>query len=488
MTDLDDQLFKALNSVPKFTAPAELSPDLYGDYEVDSDRIWSHSYKDITGVKGQYEHEDGKMHSLFHLAYDRWQPRGVLNTSKLPIVILAHGVPVNRTEWYGVARILARFCIVYTVDLLGMGWSSKPLSFPWKRSWDIQAHLFVEFLNGKGFHESPRFRFELRSTAHSVFLSGNDWGGGVVQRAVNLIKNRGITKVKGFILGSTIALNGYWVQQIGALSSLATMPFKDENGDILLSFKLQAQAFVGSLTTLLETMHHRTSEILNQYSLAPLQAPFVDVSAYFTVDSNPSNTTYHYHAIRVLAEQANLALGNGLLLPYHRTQNTNGIKFSEWDTPLLVFWGMRDKMMPAGQTHRFSNISHAVRQANTGSRFWVDTAVFENAGHFAASDQPKLTADAILNFISNVIGPESLQHAYFGLYEIARQDEWHLLHAFEEIYGQNVRIISEDEQQEIQCEHCGEQATHELWIADTIHKVCNKSCATKLWESLGQEQ
>lgn len=385
MTELDDRLFDALNSVPDYTASANLSPGLYGDYEVSSKRSWWYRYGDIKGYKeiaDQYEDEDGKMHQFLHLAYDRWQPPGTPFSSNLPIIILSHGVPVNRTEWYSVARILARFFIVYTIDLLGMGWSSKPLNFPWTRSWNIQAQLLKLFLSGEGEYTHPWSRSELSQQNRHIFPGGNDWGTGPVQRSVNLTK--AMTKIKGFILGSAIALNGYWVQQIGSLRALATMPFKDENGDIVPGFRLQAEAFVGSLTSLLEGMHHRTPEILNQYSLAPLQAPFVDVSAYFTVDKNPGNTTYNYHAIRVLAQQANLALGNGALLPYHSTKNTKGIKFSEWDKPLLVFWGMRDQMMPAGQTHRFNNISHAVRQANPKSKFWVQSETFENAGHFAA--------------------------------------------------------------------------------------------------------
>ena len=257
-------------------------------------------------------------------------------------------------------------------------------------------------------------------------------------------------------------------------------------GQVHPMFRVQAVAFVGSLTTLLETMHHRTSEIINQYSLAPLQAPYVDVSAYFNVDKNPSNTEYNYHAIRVLAQQANLALGNGLLLPHHSTKNTAGIKFSEWERPVLVMWGAQDKMMPAGQVHRFENIAHAVQRANPRSRFFVVGATLQNAGHFAASDQPEQTADAIIRFVS-MDGVEKLHHAYFGLTEIARQDEQHLVPAFERIFSSPASVQltlrtglpseSSSDEEHVDCENCGKPATTEFDHHSTVHVACSESCA-----------
>ena len=211
MSSLDDALFEALNSPPDYTRPDRLSPGLYGDYTVEHGKVWRRKYRHFDGLAKRYEHEDGEMHGAMEIAYDRWQPAGAADTSKLPVIVLTHGVPVNRHEWYAAARILARFAIVYTVDLLGMGQSSKPLDFPWEQSWDIQAHIFTDFLSGNGWYGSKSHFRELQDPGKSVYLGGNDWGGGVVQRAVLMVKARGLDKVKGYILGSTVALNGYWV-------------------------------------------------------------------------------------------------------------------------------------------------------------------------------------------------------------------------------------------------------------------------------------
>jgi len=204
MADLDAKLFDALNSTPDYTAPQFLTPEFYGDYEVEHGQKWQRKY--IHYVQFTTSKEPGG----FEIAYDRWQPKGVADTSKLPIVVLLHGVPVNRHEWYEVARMLARFAIVYTVDLLGMGWSSKPLNFDWTKSWDLQAHIFSDFIQGEGFFAKKEHYTEFKAN-RPVFLGGNDWGGGIVQRAINVLGGRKVEKMEGYILGSPIALNGYWV-------------------------------------------------------------------------------------------------------------------------------------------------------------------------------------------------------------------------------------------------------------------------------------
>jgi len=228
------------------------------------------------------------------------------------------------------------------------------------------------------------------------------------------------------------------VQQIGALLALALLPFRDVVGEVHELFKLQAIAFVGSFTTLLETMHHRAPEMLNQYSLAPLQNTFVDTSAYSNPGANPATTAYDFHAIRVLAEQASHALGNGHLLPFHPRKNVNGIKFSAWSRPLLLLWGKNDKMMPEGQRHRAEQIANAVqlahREAGHSSDFRVTSEVFEDAGHFMTSDQPDRAAGAILRFIGKELGPQYLHKAFFGFDEIARKDEEHVIRMFTRYY------------------------------------------------------
>ena len=111
---------------------------------------------------------------------------------------------------------------------------------------------------------------------------------------------------------------------------------------------------MGTLTTLLETMFHKTHYHQNQYTMAHLQNPYVETYAYGNPNKNPSNTIYDEHAVRVLAEQASVLLVDGVLLPYHPDENFRGTKFSQCNVPILMSWGKYDKMMPEGQVYRFN--------------------------------------------------------------------------------------------------------------------------------------
>lgn len=253
-------------------------------------------------------------------------------------------------------------------------------------------------------------------------------------------------------------------------------------------FAPQAHAFVGTLTTLLETMHHLPGEKLNQYSLAPLQLPYVQVSAYMKPNKNPSNTEYDYVAIRVLAQQATSALGNGLLLPFHPQKNPKGIKFSEWNKPVLVMWGAQDKMMPANQLFRFENIAHAVQKRRKKSRFFVVGSMIDNAGHFAATDQPEKTADAILRFLT-MSDNSDLYQTYLGFSGIARQDEKHVAKRFDELLLSTVTEEEDDDESSSEsssdeescpCGACGMQCSMVFEYKNQTYYACCEDCMRKI--------
>ena len=424
--ELTPIFFKALNSPPNWTAEARLHATMYGDYTVEENLKWVSDYSKLK-IFQEFTHEEG-VSSQFHMAYDIWRPKEsspqlfspLFETKKeLSIIILTNGVPVNRREWYAVARLLSRFYIVVTVDLFGMGDSSKPLAFKsekgiWHWSWKLHAKIFQLMISSL-FPEKK------------VFFCANDWGAGAVQ---SFIGKHG-DMLKGASINSAIALNGYWVQHIGSLSALAALTYPSE------TFTVEAIRFIGTFTSLLETMFHRTPKIHNQYTMAPLQDPYVDVSAYWNVNKNPANTEYKAHAVRVLAEQASYILGNGELLPYDPVENENGLKFTKWNTDILAMWGDKDKMMPVGQLHRFANIISTINDfremKGIPSNLKFRYKVLPKAGHFAISDQPEIAADTIIDWIRSIEGSKTMQRSFFGFTEIARQDEKHVMSAFDEL-------------------------------------------------------
>lgn len=426
---LDGFFFEALNSEPQWAAEeSRLHASLYGDYKVETDRRWRSNYRRF-GIPESFDHgeEDGLGQSNeFNIAYDVFRPengrpRGDSGTPT--VLVLTHGVPVNRREWYDAAKLLARFFDrVVVFDLLGMGDSSKPLQFhsrqgAWHWSWRLHARILGAMI-------SDLF------PGRRVFIGGNDWGGGVIQAYLSLAGAPGLPVVAGAILGSPIAFNGYWVQHIGALRALAMLPYPSD------VFQAETVRFIGTFTSLLETMFHRTPHNHNQYTMAPLQAPYAEVSAYWNVLKNPASTNYNAHAVRVLAEQASVVLGNGELLPHHPRRNQNGLRFTNWNAPVLLLWGKHDKMMPEGQVHRFRNVVAWVnKQRVRTEQLSLWTHVFRDAGHFAVSDQPEVAADTIIQWVVALQGPTALTQTFLGFDEIARQDESHVLDMFNEVHS-----------------------------------------------------
>lgn len=332
-SELNAAFYDAFNSDPDWSNEERTHKSMYGKYKVKKGH-WKSSFSEF-GIYEKYEMEDGSQSNDFELYYEFWGPKKV--EKDLPFLVLTHGVPVNGREWNSTVSILSRFFNVIVVDLLGMGKSSKPFAFNhW--AWRLHARIFKAMIDdmipGKTF-----------------VLGANDWGAGMVQVFAEMysedkdpaeLTQRRAKEVgeraalMGIILGSAIMLNGYWVQHIGSLKALKDLPYPSPTSTI------ESVRFAGVFTSLLETMFHRTAEIHNQYSMAPFQETYVEIS-YGNVKKNPDNTIYKTHAVRVLAEQASVILGNGELLPFHPEDNPNGLKFTRWNVPVLVLWGKNDK-------------------------------------------------------------------------------------------------------------------------------------------------
>ncbi len=437
----DELYFSAFNKPRDWKAPQFLTPEfLYGTHEdvvVSETQYFHGKYADF-GIRGKFKNEEGEEPSGdFTIAYDEWRPRVIPAGAKLPVLILTHGVPMNRREWNEIARILGRFMYVRTYDLLGMGESSKPLDFvPGKDdprspdgnpdshwSWTLQARICQAMIKHWRHTNPEQFLFNGKA-----FFAANDWGAGVVQKAAELFSE----DLMGAGIFSAIAFDGYWVQQIGSLEALGILPYPSP------AFTAETVRFAGVVTGLLETMFHRTAEHTNQYSLAPIQETFVEIS-YSDVNKNPGNTKYKEHPVRVLAQQASAALGNGELMSYDPHTNPKGLRFSRWDTHVLVLWGVLDKMMPEAQRHRFTALVEHLREFKTKLGLGIENLSihecgFESAGHFAIRDRPIASAHEILKWVRKRVGPSNLAVPYIGLEGIARQDEKRVLADLEEAY------------------------------------------------------
>lgn len=437
---------------------------------------WHFTYNDVLGIPLLFHDEaESKMGPAVNatndaqLTFTVFEPRRRICGKQLATVFLSHGVPVSKEEWFDVAHLLARFMRVVVVDNLGMGESSAPLNFcnhsP-QGGCDINDNSNCEGASGNAFPGGMicadavndwywswenhaiiyRHFFEALQVAHpdwfvdgKAYFGGNDWGGGIVQAYMN--EYAADPMMHAFVLGSPITMDGYWVQQIGAFRAIATLPYfqsvspadgepdnspqiGDFNGNLVDEFfEANAVAFVKDHTELLEQMHHHREILFNQYSFTWLQRQFVEVpEAYYDVNKVPANTNYRFHRVRVHAQEATFILGKGQLLA-QTIDNGNGLDYTKFDTPLLVYWGLMDKMMPSIQRHYWCELAQLVRLFNPDSGFTCDSVALENAGHFASSDQPERASEAMLEFFKRYLGPDHFQQPFLGFDEIWRGGE-----------------------------------------------------------------
>ncbi|GJL73820.1 MAG: hypothetical protein NMNS01_30190 [Nitrosomonas sp.] len=355
---------------------------------------------------------DTEWSSNFEIAWTKMGDKG-------PLVLFLHGVPTNRSQWEEVQGYVSRFCETISIDMLGMGESSKPRLYGRKNNaasndmWNWINDLdYIEKLMQK---EYPGRKF--------IFIA-DDWGSGISSHYAAKHNDR----LEAFIQMNPIAFDGYPVNEIQAIGRASEIPNTQE-GDA--QFAMLFAAFDQTLVQILKSMVHNPSKY-NQYNLRYLTFPYVDVdyernnSGDGVTDVAKSSTMHlKLHNIRVLADRA-AVLSPALLLPYHPQYNPTGVQYQNITAPTLIMWGEYDNMMPAAQTQRFVNV------LGTDD---VQITYIPRAGHFPATDNPDMVADTIINFIRRVVGRSSLADVYMGNHGIWKGDERQMIQELRVLHG-----------------------------------------------------
>jgi pimeloyl-ACP methyl ester carboxylesterase len=361
----------------------------------------------------------------FEIAWTTWGDKG-------PLVLFLHGVPTNRAQWEPVQKHVARFCETISIDMLGMGESTKPRLYgrrdrPQVDPGDNQLWYWksdVDYIEKLMQHEYPGRQF---------FFVADDWGSGILSHFAARHNDR----LLGIVHLDPIAFDGYPVNEIQAIGRAAQIPDTPE-GDQLFS-RLFA-AFDQTLVQIYKTMVYNPS-VYNQYKLRWIIFPYVDVDYQ---RNRPDNGTWdvaksttlrlHLHAMRVLAERAAI-LSPALLLPHDPTENPEGVRYQDITIPALIMWGECDNMMPAAQTERFA---YALGTDD------IEIQYVPRAGHFAGTDNPRFVGNAIVNFVRRIAGRTALADINLGAQGIWKGDERLMIQDLRSIYG----IAAERERQE----------------------------------------
>lgn len=384
-------------------------------------------YKFRSDFHGYLLNEDGKYYRTneFEIAYSQKGDKG-------PVVLFLHGVPSNRYLYFPIQDRLSPFCRTVSIDMLGLGESSKPRLYnnngnnpnnsdndnpnnnqPW------------DWINDVGYVDEIMQNLYPGEKFHFV---ADDWGSGISSHyAAKFDKNR----LLGFIQIDPIAFDGYPVSEIQAIGRASQIPVVDnpKTGMKDELFKSAMGAVDQTMVQIFKTMVY-DQNVWNQYSLRAIKHPYIDVdyerSAYKNGEDATSLTLrLKWEALRVLADRAAI-LSPALLLPYHEIKNPKGVKYENITVETLILWGEFDNMMPENQLYRFK---WAMKNAK------VSLMRIPRAGHFAGTDQPNFVSSAILDFISRVSGKDSLADIFLGFDGIWKGDEEIMIKELREIYN-----------------------------------------------------
>lgn len=339
--------------------------------------------------------------------------------NKGPLVLFLHGVPTNRAQWEAVQGQISRFCETISIDMLGMGESSKPRLYGRRKKsapndcWHwINDTDYIEKLMQQ---EYPERKF--------IFVA-DDWGSGIASHYAAKFTDR----IDALIQLDPISFDGYPVNEIQAIGRASEIPNTPDGDD---QFAMLFAAFDQTLVQILKSMVFSPDKY-NQYNLRYLTFPYVDVDyerngAGDGISNVAKSTTMRLklHNLRVLSDRAAI-LSPALLLPYHSRFNPNGVDYQRVTVPTLIMWGECDNMMPTAQAQRFAYV------LGTDD---VQITYIPRAGHFAATDNPNCVADTIINFIRRVVGRESLADIYIGNDGIWKGDEREMIDDLRCLHG-----------------------------------------------------
>ncbi|MEO7465234.1 MAG: alpha/beta hydrolase [Nitrosospira sp.] len=94
--------------------------------------------------------------------------------NKGPLVLFLHGVPTNRTQWEEVQGKLSPFCETISIDMLGMGESSKPRIYGRRQNQEPNDLWYwphdTDYIEKLMQQEYPGRKF--------IFVA-DDWGSGI---------------------------------------------------------------------------------------------------------------------------------------------------------------------------------------------------------------------------------------------------------------------------------------------------------------------
>ncbi|KAL7451970.1 hypothetical protein ACHAWC_003715 [Mediolabrus comicus] len=289
-----------------------------------------------------------------------------------PALLLVHGFGASSYHFRYNIPELAKHYHVYAIDLLGFGWSDKPIMDYDASVWRDQVIDFVEqiIINNEG---------DAAADARPIAIAGNSLGGYTAMYAAS------DERIKDYVKGC-ILLN-------------AAGRFRPEEGDetpvsepnpIVKSISAAIQRFIIACSFVITKQPARIEQILKSvYPCDPsnVNTDLVESIRLPALDSNAAEVFY-----RVITKN-----GSG---PMAYVDDI----IKELDCPVLLAWGEKDPWIRPTAADKMERLHAAFHGENiggeNGSR-WI-RRVSIDAGHCPHDEAPDAVNEAILEFAAEV--------------------------------------------------------------------------------------
>lgn len=393
------ELFDIYNLTPEKHEGHKFHEDWYGPPPRFEDG--SFKFKTRDGTKGSVPLKKGTLLNgvpldkvdtietdVFEISYTVSYP----NRGPFPkkMMILLHGVPTQKNQKYEVMRHLGKFMFCVAPDMLGMGESDKP-KFDDLSKWDW--HNDIDWVDRLISHLRNEYPF--LGDVEPIF-EADDWGGGIALHyaaasGAGKFEMNGIefplkNKISQLIMVNPIALDGYYVREIGSIGRLSGLPPKD--------FMMAVGGFDQTVVQIEKQMIYDRSK-MNNYTERDFLSPYCDVN--YQSGKMASEQGVNFWNISILADRSS-RLAPRQLQPY---KDGKGVKYEDIKVSSILIWGMKDQMMPPTQMDRLYYLLTLNHQ-----RCYIHE--IEKADHFSEWDRPDAISRAIIRSIRCEFGPNSL--------------------------------------------------------------------------------
>ena len=288
-----------------------------------------------------------------------------------PALLLVHGFGASSYHWRYNIPTLARKYHVFTIDLLGFGWSDKPIMDYDASVWRDQVVDFTKQVILNGNEES----------AKSIAIAGNSLGG---YTAMYACSDERIKKN----VNSCILLNAAGRFRDPESSNDEE---KREPNPIIESISAAIQRFVIACSFVYTKQPSRIEQILRQ--VYPINESNVDSELVESIRTPSLDSSAAEVFYRVITKN-----GAG---PQAYVDDI----LKELDCPVLLAWGESDPWIKPAAADKMEKLHAEFHGENIGGENgtrWIKRVNID-AGHCPHDEAPDAVNDAILGFVDEVL-------------------------------------------------------------------------------------